>query len=398
MDKKPVTRTRCSLCGAAELFPILTLPRFPVHHGSVDAPPAEGEHQRMSWAECPACRAAQVETLPPAERVFPEPPRPAYGAVWTRHQETFASFIVRHAKGSVLDFGSGDGALAAAYRRSGGMGQWTALALESLIAHDRPADVARVESLAKRAAFARFGASTAVLCHTLPLARHLRAAVADISAALPEDGRIVIAWPVLERWTELGRPGALSFARPSLVPLPAMKSLFARAGWQACAQAAWAECDTLFVAFARGGTPAEPFESYRPPAPVIADYFTRFRVRALAIMRAMARHRGDVFLMPSGIAAQVLFASGLTEARIDGILDNDPAKQDKRLYGSTLRVFAPEAKLPKARSPLVIVHGGVHTPEIIEGIRRIRADVAVHDASGTEMRLTDEISARAAQG
>ncbi len=253
-----------------------------------------------------------------------------------------------------------------------------------MLTHDLPADVALVEGLLKRAALARTGASTVVMCHMLEHAADLRTALDDITASLPENGRLVIAWPVLERWVEKGLASALNFEHSTYVPLPALKALFARTGWRLRAEELRAANDTLFLAFERGAE-ATPLADIPPaPGPLIADYFTRFRVQALNTMRAMARHKGDVFLMPASIHVQALMAAGLTETRLSGILDNAPAKQGKRLYGTTLSVFAPAERLAEARTPLVIVNGGAHTPEMIEGLRRIRADVAVHDLSGAQ--------------
>jgi len=392
-------RVQCGVCGAGDLRPILTIDRFPIFQGCVIDPPTEDEHAPMPWAECLSCHSAQVSALPPLERVYPGDHFTGLGGAWTRHHAAFAAFLTRHATGGIADIGGESGALASAYKRRGGEATWTILEPHPLLAHDLPPDVAVVEGFLKRAAIARIGASTAVMCHTLEHAVDLRTALDDITAALPERGRIVIAWPLLERWVEKGLAGALNFEHPTYVPLPALKALFVRAGWRLRGEESWPENDTLFLAFERGADAARPLADV-PPAPgtLIADYFTRFRARALAAMRAMARHKGDVFLMPASISAQALFAAGLTETRLCGVLDNAPAKQAKRLYGTTLSVFAPAERLAAARTPLVIVNGSAHTAEMIEGLRRIRSDVAVHDAGGVRQDILAHPPALKVQG
>lgn len=376
-------RAHCAVCGASDLRPLFAIPHFPVFQGCVSEPPAADEHAPMSWVDCPACRSAQIAELPPLAHIYREGHATGLGAAWTRHHAAFAAFLARHATDAILDIGGDSGTLATAYQRLGGDASWTILEPHPLLTHDLPPDVARVESCLKRAAIARVGASTVVMCHMLEHVTDLRAAIDDITAALPENGRLIFAWPVLERWVEKGLAGALNFEHSTYVPLPALKALLARAGWRLSAEELWAENDTLFAAFARGAKTDLPLTDIPPePGPLIADYFTRFRVQALTAMRAIMRHKGDVFLMPASIYAQALIAAGLTETRLCGLFDNAAAKHAKRLYGTELTVFAPAERLAAARTPLVIVNGGAHTPEMIEGLRRIRADVVVHDASG----------------
>lgn len=399
MSPAASTRAQCAVCGAGELRPMLTVPRFPVFQGCVSEPATEGEHAPMSWVECLSCRSAQIATLPPLEQVYLEGHATGLGAAWTRHHAAFAMFLARHAAGAILDIGGGSGALATAYKRLGGEATWTILEPHPLLTHDLPDDVALVEGFLKRTAIARIGASTVVMCHMLEHVIDLRAAIDDITAALPADGRLVIAWPVLERWVEKGLAGALNFEHATYVPLPALTALFARAGWRLREEEHWTENDTLFLAFERGAKTELPLTDIPPaPGPLIADYYTRFRAQALNAMRAMARHKGDVFFMPASIYAQALLAAGLTETRLRGILDNATAKQGQRLYGTKLSVFAPAERLAAARTPLVVVNGGAHTPEMIDGLYRIRADVSVHETACAPDDALTHTPARAAHG
>jgi hypothetical protein len=51
-----------------------------------------------------------------------------------------------------------------------------------------------------------------------------------------------------------------------------------------------------------------------------------------------------------------------------------------------------------APAPLVIVNGSAHTAEMIEGLRRIRSDVAVHDAGGVRQDILAHPPALKVQG
>jgi hypothetical protein len=67
------------------------------------------------------------------------------------------------------------------------------------------------------------------------------------------------------------------------------------------------------------------------------------------------------------VFSQYLIEFGLETDKIVCLLDNDPGKQGKRLYGSNLVVQSPKI-LKGVRRPLVILKAGVYNTEIKEAI------------------------------
>jgi hypothetical protein len=63
------------------------------------------------------------------------------------------------------------------------------------------------------------------------------------------------------------------------------------------------------------------------------------------------------------VFAQYLIAFGLDTTRIVSLLDNDPKKQSKRLYGTGLLVLSPQI-LRDVANPFVILKAGVYNQEI----------------------------------
>ena len=77
----------------------------------------------------------------------------------------------------------------------------------------------------------------------------------------------------------------------------------------------------------------------------------------------MSESTQPVYLFGAHVFAQYLIAFGLDTSRIVSLLDNDPKKQGKRLYGTTLLVQSP-AVLRGDRRPTVILKAGVYNEEI----------------------------------
>lgn len=71
----------------------------------------------------------------------------------------------------------------------------------------------------------------------------------------------------------------------------------------------------------------------------------------------------SIFLFGGHIFSQILLNIGVNEDSIIGILDNDPNKIGKRLYGYNQKVFSPfEIKFHK--NPCVVIKAGVYSSEI----------------------------------
>lgn len=369
-----IQRDHCVVCGSDGLTELLRIPGYPIFQGCVTTPRAGGETAPMIWRHCESCGCAQIAPLPPPDAIYQAGHATGLGAAWARHHAAFAQFLVANARGGIADVGGGSGTLAMAYRRAGGHAPFTILEPNALRADGLPADIAVMDGFLEEAALAATGAATAVMCHMFEHATDLRAALAAIRAALPADGRICIAWPELEHWTAKGVAGALNFEHGIYLTVPRLLALLSEFGWREVARQRWDENDTLFLALERGTALVPAARS--DGAEAVPAYFARLRVQAEAAQRAAENHGGEVFLMPASVYSQALLAMGLREERIRGLLDNAPAKQGRRLYGTGLAV-SPAVALRTARDPLVILNAGVHNTEIAASLRGLRADVRI---------------------
>lgn len=367
-----IARDNCVICGADGLTGLLRVPAYPVFQGCVTAPRAEDETAAMTWLHCPACGSAQISPLPPLERIYQAGHATGLGASWARHHAAFAQFLAGHARGGIADVGGGSGTLAIAYRRAGGTLPFTILEPNALRADGLPADIAVMDGFLETAALAATGAATVVMCHMFEHALDLRAALRAIGAALPPDGRFCLAWPELERWVEKGVAGALNFEHGLYLTVPRLLALLGEFGWREIARQHWAENDTLFLAMERGAAPVTAGRG--DGAQAVPAYFTRLRARAAEAQRAVESHDGDVFLMPASVYSQALLALGLDSTSLKGLIDNSPAKQGRRLYGTGLAVF-PARALCDARDPLVILNAGAHNAEIAGDLKALRPDI-----------------------
>ncbi len=306
------------------------------------------------------------------------------GAAWARHHAAFADFVKEYGNGAVVDVGGGSGTLAVAYRKAGGRMRWTILEPHALRTPQLPADIEVIDGFLDKATLTSLRTSTVVLCHVFEHFVDLRAAVKDLSESLPQDGRIIIAWPELEDWILKGQAGALNFEHGIYASVASLRALFNEFGWKLLGQSRWDENDTCFLALGRGTDQSVFASPDRTSGEAISRYFARFAVQA-AQLSSLLRADCDAYLMPASIYAQALLAAGLPQGRFACLVDNSPVKQGRRLFGTRLFVKAPEEVLSGARNPMVVLNGGAHETEMAHGLRRIRADVRVVRQDGSEV-------------
>jgi hypothetical protein len=369
-----ILRNSCVICGANDLSELLSVPGYPVFQGCVTTPRGADECANMTWWHCQACGSAQISPLPALEQIYQAGHATGLGAAWKRHHAAFAHFLVTHARDGIADVGGGSGTLAIAYRNAGGQAPFTILEPNALRAADLPDDITVMDGFLETPALAATGATTIVMCHMFEHATDLRAALAAINAALPDTGRICLAWPELEHWTAKGVAGALNFEHGVYLTVPRLLALLSEFGWQEIGREHWTENDTLFLALDRHAAGVQAGRSDAGRA--VPEYFSQLQTQAKTAQQAATDHDGDVFLMPASVYSQSLLAMGLDERRLAGLLDNAAVKQHRRLYGTGLTVF-PTSALLSADNPLVILNAGAHNREIAEGLRALRPDVQI---------------------
>ncbi|MBR3723270.1 MAG: hypothetical protein IKN12_11010 [Selenomonadaceae bacterium] len=88
------------------------------------------------------------------------------------------------------------------------------------------------------------------------------------------------------------------------------------------------------------------------------------------------KDENDVYLFGAHAYSQFLLKFGIDGERIKCVLDNDPEKQNKRLYGTKYMVRSP-SETQNANAPVIILHAGVHSDEIAKQLKLINPNVKI---------------------
>jgi hypothetical protein len=364
-------RTHCVVCQSAQLSSIVVTPPVPVYQGCVDAPVRDDISEPMEWQVCEACASAQLANALPLELVYQGAHATGLGGAWDLHHKTFASFVAKHRRGEVLEVGGGGGKLARFFRAEEPEPGWHILEPNPTLIGDAIPRVHLVRGFLDENVSIPDQVETLVFCHCLEHIYNIGEIVAVMAAKLPLGGRVILAWPDLEKWIVRGEPGALNWEHTFFCSVATLTSLFEKSGFRLAEKAAFGKDHSVFLALTKSETvqtPSPPESDFEAVRSQIGEYFAQFARKATAL-NARARESGrPVFAAPASIYTQYLFAFGLDPGLVTGLIDNSPLKQGRRLYGTPLQVL-PSTALEETAST-VILNGGAHNVEMAARFRR----------------------------
>lgn len=102
----------------------------------------------------------------------------------------------------------------------------------------------------------------------------------------------------------------------------------------------------------------------------------KFYKDKIAYLNTKMKDYENVYLFGAHIFSQYLIYRGLQLDKIKMILDNNPNKHKKRLYGTNLWVDSPEI-LKDDSNALVILNAGIYNDEIERGIMKLNNNTKV---------------------
>lgn len=344
--------------------------------GCVSGPSRRDCHARQSWAQCPSCGAPQLEFLVPLDLVYLGQHNAALGAVWRRHHERFLSFLTKISVGGrVVEVGGSTGSLGALAMATGRFASWTIVEPNPF---GVPPGIKVVEGFVEHHPDIIRDADLVVHSHVL---EHLYApgdTLEAIGDSMDAASTMVFSVPNLPSLLTLNGANALNFEHTYYFDEDLLTWLLARTGF-AVAGIDRFEGHSVFV----HARPARPRGSIGPcpsgeiGAQQLEALLSRGELDAAALRaRIDAETTRPVFLFGAHVFSQFLLAAGLDESGIRGVLDNDPAKQGERLYGTDLRVMPP-SEVAGLGACVVIVRAAHYTDEITAQLRALNADADI---------------------
>ena len=357
---------------------------MPIHMCCVDTPPEDDVRADMEWCISRGAGCVQLSRLVPLETLYAKDHGSGMvGGIWKDHHAEFCKFVASHDVRRPLEIGAGQGVLAKQFLEKSTQDVSWVLVEPNLPTwrHDRvtmvaglfdatfvlPADVLPVDAI--------------VHSHTFEHMYDPRDFLQAVSNFLSKGQKHLFSVPRLDLWLQRQYSNALNFEHSVLLTEGMIDTLLQSAGFVILEKRYFRDDHSIFYATEKQSAPTS-FEAvqvemceYTQNRTLFLDHVRAQQEAVERINRALAASDNrDVFLFGAHAFSQFLIGYGLDVSRVLGILDNDPAKHGKRLYGTPFMIQGTTA-LKDAHRPVVVLRTGAYREEIVQGILDVRSDV-----------------------
>lgn len=341
-----IPRTRCVLTGKEDLEPLYTFRDFPVFMGCVEEGSAVDDARAdMSWAISRETGCIQLDALLPLDILYQASHGSgSVGGLWMKHHAAFADFIRQFHPQKVLEIGGGHGILPTLYAKQGSACDWTVVEPNPTPVDGCPAQFIRGffdEKLSRTLP----PVDAIVHSHVLEHMYEPDTFLGTVSAALREGDRLLFSVPDMQRLLQNNSPNCINFEHTVFLTEPFIDYLLRKNSLSLELKEHFDNGHSIFYAARKigcdTGIPPEPPRLYDACKTLFLKFVTFHEELVAQLNSAMQQADAPVFLFSAHVFSLYLINFGLETDRIQCILDNDPHKQGKRLYGTDLRVSSP---------------------------------------------------------
>ncbi|MDB9800316.1 class I SAM-dependent methyltransferase [Alphaproteobacteria bacterium] len=343
---------------------------FPVFMGCTQASADEDVFSNMQWNISKGSGMIQLNPLLPLDLLYAESHGSGdIGALWSEHHKQFAKFINTYGPESVLEIGGGHGILSYEYEKFSTI-DWT-------IIEPNPSPSKDLKAKFIKGFFDdkfEFDANvdTVVHSHVLEHVYEPNIFLSHLSGFLKEGQKAIFSLPNMEVMLKRNYTNCINFEHTVFMTEPYVEHLMSKHGFRQLDKLYFKEDHSIFYAYVKDSNVSEinlSVDLYSHNKSLYIEYISYHKKIIFDINKKIAGFDKDksIYLFGAHVFSQYLIAFGLNTDQIVSVLDNDPKKQEKRLYGTDLKVESPQV-LSSQISPIVIIKAGVYDQEIKDDI------------------------------
>ena len=362
---KKISRTQCAIDGIGAIHPLYTIRQFPISMSCVTHSEDEDIFEDMHWGYSDAGHVQLLEMLDP-NLIYKNYHNPGtVGKIWREHHRTFAEFIKQSKFHNVLEIGGASGSLVENFICDDTEFNWTIVEPSN----SNKFNDNRVHLI--KGYFEEFSFEskydTVVHSHCFEHAYDPIKFLQKIYDLLEYGDYHYISIPNMKHWLDNGFTNTLSFEHTFYVDENVLTTLLYKSGFRIIDKIV-SEHSIFVRAVKITSKTINPNIDFTYVKKVFDNYITSLEADVKNINEQIIDR--PFYLFGGHIFAQSLINMGLKSSQIVCILDNDPQKQGKRLYGTNCIVQSPKC-LKDVKNPLVVLRGGSYSKEIKDSILAI---------------------------
>jgi SAM-dependent methyltransferase len=320
------------------------------------------------WSISKSSGLVQLDNLVPLEILYPESHGSGgIGKLWEEHHAEFANFIQKVNPKSVLEIGGAHGLLAREYMNRENI-DWVIIEPNPV-----PVEGCRAQFINKffDESFSSKKSFDAVIhSHVLEHLYEPNKFMENLSKFIDRGKYLIFTLPNMKVMLENKYTNCLNFEHTVFITEPYIEYLLLKNGFEIHEKKYFKDDHSIFYkAIKTDNYISKDIDPrlYEENKKLYLDYKNSHLKSIKKLNEEIEEFNGPIYLFGAHIFSQYLIVNGLKREKIKCILDNDPRKWNKRLYGTSLDVRNPSIMEDDAR-PIVILRAGVYNQEIKDEI------------------------------
>jgi hypothetical protein len=362
-----MVRTKDVVTLSSNLEEIHSIGDFPIFMGCVNHGRDEDLTCNLTWQISKDSGLIQLKNLIPLDILYQEQHAGAIGHIWAEHHKRFAKFLNKHSPTSVLELGGAHGILSKEYKQYEDI-PWTIL-------EPNPTPIEGCSAKFIKGFFdEKFSFdepfNTIVHSHVFEHIYEPDMFMEHLAKFMGPGKRLTFSLPNMQKMLMNKYTNCINFEHTVWLTEPYVEFLLAKHGFRITEKEYFFEDHSIFFSAIRDVDVAPiklPLDLYEKNRKVYQDYIDYHHELIINLNRSISGSTSPVYIFGAHVFSQYLIVNGLNTNNIAYILDNDPNKQGKRLYGTNLYVRSPKV-LKNLSNPIVVLKAGVYTQEIKEDI------------------------------
>ncbi len=358
------------LFGNQEKFEFLGgIKNVPAFNGAVEMDQSEDKFYNLEF--CIGCETGvlQLYNSPPLSDIYQEQTTTQpIGGVWISHHNELCRLLEKYRKESwnVLEIGGAHGYLASLCLDMNLVNTWK-------IVEPNPCVIDSRINVRDSYFDANIDLTPDINCivhsHVFEHFTDPYNTCKNLSNHLKDGEMMFCSIPNLWQWVKRGQPNGLNFEHTYLLTQTHFEELVVSLGLEIVELLDFANGHSLIYVLRKNSLKIRKLlisNLYDKVKPLYADYIDSFNKVVESIEHEISKvdKTNQIYLFGSHLFSQFLLVSGLSERiKITAVLDNNPSKNNKRLYGSSLITYLPEI-IRGVENPIIIVKAGSYTEEI----------------------------------
>jgi SAM-dependent methyltransferase len=363
-----IERNNDVITGESELELLHSFEQFPVFMGCTYDHKSSDLFVDMNWHINSSSGMIQLNPLVPLDIIYvSEHGAGTVGGLWLEHHKEFAKFISRFSPKNVIEIGGGHGELSRLYNEFG-TSSWT-------IVEPNPSPAPGVTATYIKGFFDdKFTFTdlfdTVVHSHVFEHMFNPSEFIQQLGNFIQPGKQMIFSIPNMQIMLERKYTNCINFEHTVFLTETYVDYYISQNGFKLIEKQYFKEDHSIFYAVEKDMSVEKiklPIDLYEKNKSLFLEYILYYKEIVDNLNQTIRNCTQPVYLFSAHVFSQYLLAFGLDEKHIICLLDNDPNKQGKRLYGTDLEVYSPKI-LSEVKNPVVILRAGVYNKEIREDI------------------------------